>query len=199
VADGAGLTPEGLEQARQSDGTERVVVSFRPGVDEAAATRRLAAAYPTSMESYVEPKPPGDVVNLSSVDALPWLLAGFLVVLAVAAVAHALVVSVRRRRRELAVLRALGFRRGQVRASVAWQASSLTVVGLVAGIPLGLALGRWAWALVARSIGVLDDPVAPVMTLVLLPIAALVVANLTAIAPALRAASPSAAVALRSE
>jgi hypothetical protein len=82
---------------------------------------------------------------------------------------------------------------------VAWQATSLTVVGLVAGIPLGLALGRWAWALVARSIGVLDDPVAPVSVLVLLVPAALVVANLTAIAPALQAASPSAAVALRTE
>ena len=53
----------------------------------------------------------------------------------------ALVSSLRRRRRELAVLKTLGFSRRQVRATVAWQASTVAAVGLVVGIPLGLLVG----------------------------------------------------------
>ena len=82
---------------------------------------------------------------------------------------------------------------------MAWQASSLALVGLAVGIPLGIVLGRWAWALVARGVGVLDDPAVPLVALLVLPPAALLVANLTATAPAWRAASLSPAAVLRSE
>ena len=45
-------------------------------------------------------------------------------VLAVAALGHTLVSSIRRRRRDLATLKTLGFTRGQVSATVAWQATT---------------------------------------------------------------------------
>jgi predicted lysophospholipase L1 biosynthesis ABC-type transport system permease subunit len=198
-AGGAGFTPEGLEQVGLSEPSRRTILTFRPGVDEPAAVERLTDAYDNRFPVYARPNRPGDVANLAQVDRLPWLLAGFLAVLAVAVVAHALVVGVRRRRRDLAVLRALGFRSGQTRAAVAWQATSLAVVGVVVGLPLGVALGRWAWTLVADGLGVLDDPSVPVVALVLVPVAALGVANLAAALPAHRAATLSPAAVLRSE
>jgi predicted lysophospholipase L1 biosynthesis ABC-type transport system permease subunit len=199
-AGGAGFTLEGLEQVGLSDDpSRRTILTFRPGVDEPAALQRLTRAYPRRFPVYARPNRPGDVANLTQVDGLPWLLAGFLATLAVAVVGHALVVGVRRRRRDLAVLRAVGFRGRQTRAAVAWQATSLALVGVVAGVPLGVAVGRWAWTLVARSLGVLADPSVPVVALLLVPVVALVVANLAAALPAHRAATLSPAAVLRNE
>ena len=62
--------------------------------------------------------------------------------------------SVRRRRRELALLKTIGFGRRQVSATVAWQATTLAFVGLVVGIPIGLLLGRLVWQRVADGLGV---------------------------------------------
>ena len=71
------------------------------------------------------------------------MLAGLLALLAAAALAHLLVTSVRRRRRDLAILKSLGFVRGQVSAAVAWQATTVALLALAVGLPLGVALGRW--------------------------------------------------------
>ena len=49
----------------------------------------------------------------------------------------------------MAVLRALGMTRRQSRGVVVTQASLLAVVGLLLGVPLGLALGRTLWRVVA--------------------------------------------------
>ena len=73
---------------------------------------------------------------------LPLALSAFLALLAIGAVGHALSIAVRRRRHELAVLRALGLTRLQSRLVIATQASLLAVIGLAFGIPLGVALGR---------------------------------------------------------
>ena len=50
-----------------------------------------------------------------------------------------LAASVRRRRRDLGLLKALGFARRQLAAAVAWQATVAAVIGVVIGIPLGVA------------------------------------------------------------
>ena len=57
--------------------------------------------------------------------ALPLALSAFLAVLAVGAVGHALSIAVRRRRHELAVLRALGLTRRQSRLVIVTQATLL--------------------------------------------------------------------------
>ncbi|HZB72306.1 MAG TPA: FtsX-like permease family protein, partial [Acidimicrobiales bacterium] len=198
-AGGVGFTPEGLERVGLGEPSRRTILTFRRGVDETAAVERLTEAYDDRFPVYARPNRPGDVANLAQVDRLPWLLAGFLAVLALAVVAHALLVGVRRRRRDLAVLRAVGFRGGQTRAAVAWHATSLALVGVVVGLPLGVALGRWAWTLVATALGVLDDPSIPVGALLVVPIAALGVANAAAALPAHRAATLSPAAVLRTE
>jgi ABC-type lipoprotein release transport system permease subunit len=128
--------------------------------------------------------PPSEIKNLRLVGSAPWLLAAFLAALATAAVGHALVVSVRAGRRDLAVLRTLGFVRGQVQAAFQWQASAIVAIGLVAGLPLGVAVGRWMWRLAVRSTGALVEPVIAAALLAALVPAALLLANLAAAVPA---------------
>jgi ABC-type antimicrobial peptide transport system permease subunit len=85
--------------------------------------------------------PPQDVTLLRNVRGLPKALAAFLVFLGLCAMAHALLSAVRRRRHDLAVLRAVGFRPLQVAACVLWQALTVSVVVLALGIPLGSSPG----------------------------------------------------------
>ena len=76
-------------------------------------------------------------------------LAGLLATLALGTLAHALLTSIRRRRRELAVLKTLGFVGGQVRSAVRWQSLTMTGIAAVVGVPAGIASGRWLWLLFA--------------------------------------------------
>src|SRR5208282_5859533 len=80
---------------------------------------------------------------------------------AVLALGLAILGSVRRRRHDLALLKALGLRPGQVRAVVAWQASTILVIATIVGVPLGIAGGRWAWTSFASAIGVVPSTVVP--------------------------------------
>jgi predicted lysophospholipase L1 biosynthesis ABC-type transport system permease subunit len=65
---------------------------------------------------------------------------------------NTLTIFVRRRRRDLAILKILGFRRRQVAGAVAWQATSCTMAALALGLPLGVAAGRWARDLAATQL-----------------------------------------------
>jgi hypothetical protein len=187
------LTRAGLGLVASDEAEGQILVRWADGVDEDAARERLAR------EELVQgPARPNELDNLAGVDAYPRVLAAFLVLLSVAAAGHALVTAVRRRRRDLAVLGTLGFVRGQVSATVAWQATTLAVVGLVVGVPLGLALGRWAWVLVAEGLGVSTRVTVP-LTVVLVVPGALLVANLVAFVPGRIAARTRPAVVLRTE
>ncbi len=143
--------------------------------------------------------PPEDLVNFGRVDAAPALIATLMAVVAAALLAHTLATAVRRRRRDLAVLKTLGFARRQVSLAVATQANALVVPALLVGVPVGVALGRWGWTTVAQQLHVVSEPVVPVVALVLVVPGALLVANLAAAAPAWAARRTSPATTLRSE
>jgi ABC-type lipoprotein release transport system permease subunit len=130
---------------------------------------------------------------------LPHVLAGLLALLTTSALAHLLVTSIRRRRRDLAILKTIGFVRGQVSATVAWQATMVAVVALAVGTPLGVALGRWAWGLLIDGIGLAAEPVTPHFALLAGALGTVLVANLVAAWPGWVAARTRPAVALRSE
>jgi ABC-type antimicrobial peptide transport system permease subunit len=142
---------------------------------------------------------PTDIVNFGRVEATPYLLGAILAALSAATLAHLLASAVRRRRRELAILKTLGFVRGQVRAAVAWQATTLVAVALAVGVPLGIAAGRWAWTLFADGLGVVAVPRVPGIALGVVVVVALAAANLVAAAPAYIAARTRPARVLRSE
>jgi ABC-type lipoprotein release transport system permease subunit len=118
---------------------------------------------------------------------------------AAAALAHALVTSVRRRRRELAILKTLGFTRGQVVATVAWQATTVAATGLLVGLPLGLGVGRFAWNVFASDLEVVPEAVTPIGLTALVVPATIVLANLIAALPAQTAARTRPALVLRAE
>ncbi len=193
----AGLTPlAGAPKVRYESSVEEVdvVARFRrnPKAAAAALHRRTGVEVDPSTT-------PQDVLNLGNVRPLPRALAAFLVILGVAALGHALVTSVRRRRHELAVLRAIGFTPRQTAVVVAAQAGTVALIALAVGIPLGIVLGRVAWRWVANATPlVFQAPVAVAVVLLAVP-ATIVVANLLAAAPARHAARIRPAVALRAE
>jgi ABC-type lipoprotein release transport system permease subunit len=140
-----------------------------------------------------------DVLVITRVEALPLILAGLVGVLAAALLAHVLVTSVRTRRVDFAVLRALGFRRRELRSVVTAHATTIAVIALAIGLPLGALLGVQIWEAYARTIGVVPEGVVEPETLVVVAVAGLLVAGAVAAWPARAAARTRAAVALRSE
>src|SRR6266480_7742314 len=92
--------------------------------------------------------------------------------------------AVRRRRRDLAILKTIGFVRGQVQAAVAWQATAFAVAALVVGIPLGIGAGRWWWTLFAQRMGIVPAPVVPLALIGALLPAGVLLANVVAAIPA---------------
>lgn len=131
---------------------------------------------------------PLDLDNLRNVRSLPRLFAVFTLVLAVGTVSHVCASVVRRRGTELAVLRALGLTPGQTRAALAWQATTLTLIGLVIGLPLGVVLGRTIWRVIADLTPLVFSPPVALIALVVIVPATLLVANVIALYPGHRAA-----------
>ncbi len=129
----------------------------------------------------------------------PIVLAAVLAVLALASVIHALVTSVRRRRSDLALLATLGFTKRQLSSTVAWQGMTVAFVGLLFGVPLGIALGRTGWNTLADDLGAVADPVIPVLVIAAIALGALIVTTAGALVPARLASRLEPAAVLRSE
>jgi len=178
------------------DGADPAVVGARIG----GVVAEALGAPPEAASEVVAPlAPPSRLAELKELQRLPLFLAGFLALLAVAAVGHALATAVRRRRHDLAVLRALGVTRWQSAAAVLVQATVLALVGLAVGVPLGFALGRTLWRSVADTTPIEYVPPFAVWALVLIAPIALLVAALLAAWPSRRAASLRVAHVLRTE
>jgi len=165
-----------------------------PGAAHEARLGRLEQAY-----IHPRPGPPKTVADFEGVRNLPVVASVLLAAIAVAALAHTLVTAVRRRRRHLAVLKTIGYDRRQLLATVGWQAMTFAAIGLLVGLPLGVAAGRWAWYLFAEQIDVVPEPVTPVGLVLLLVPAAVLLALAVAGLPAWSAARTRAAVVLRAE
>jgi hypothetical protein len=139
------------------------------------------------------------VSDASQMGSQPLTLAIGVAAAAVLALALTILASVRERRRDLALLKALGLRSRQLRAVVGWQTTTILVIAAVVGVPLGIAVGSWAWTTFANSIGVVPFSVVPATGL-LAGIAALLVAgNLLALWPAQLAARVAPAATFRAE
>jgi ABC-type antimicrobial peptide transport system permease subunit len=197
--EGVAFHPDLLGAVELSDGFGASIVDFADGVSDEDGIEAVRAAVPESLSIYSFPSRPGDVANLAQVSSMPFALAGFLVVVALGAITHALVTSVRRRRRDLGVVRAIGFLRREVVTSIAIQSSTLVAVGLLVGVPLGVALGRSAWSLVADGLGVAPSPTVPAVALGAVIVGGLAAAATVALWPAHRAAATAPAESLRAE
>jgi ABC-type lipoprotein release transport system permease subunit len=159
---------------------------------------RVSDAYKARYELQ-EAGPPAEVRNLGELGALPVLLGAFLGCIGAVALVQALVLVVRRRADDLAVLRALGFSTRQLAGTVAVVGLATVAIGIVIGIPAGLAVGRLAWWIAANSAGVATDTSVPILALAIITMAVPVVALLAAAVPSRRAASLRAGPLLRAE
>jgi ABC-type lipoprotein release transport system permease subunit len=193
---GAFITLDGARALGSAPFVRQFVVVYAEGVDEEEAFRSLQADFGRTV---LRPVPAADVESLRRVGGLPVALATVVGTLALAALAHALMTTVRRQRRDLAVLRALGFLRRQLGTAVLAFAATTVVLAIVVGGPLGIALGRWSWRLVADSLGTPAEPVVPVAVVALVLPVTLLVAAAAAILPARSAAATEPATVLRSE
>ena len=162
-----------------------VLASGVPGPKGAAAIRHFLAAYQGLGAK--TPVPPTSLVNFGEAVNFPLILDVVLGLFGAATLVHLLVVSVARRRREIGLLKAIGFVRRQVAGVVCWQATTVALVGIVIGVPLGVAAGKVAWNAFATNLGAVAVPATAVGTLVVLALAVLVAANILAAAPALAA------------
>jgi ABC-type lipoprotein release transport system permease subunit len=196
---GLWVTPKGLQRFGEIDTGDRellVDLDTHRGAAALIATLQKAIGGPVKVEPAVLPAGARD---MSSVRRLPVALALFLAILAAGVSIHALANTVQRRRRDLAVLRALGFTPGQVRGIVVSQATTIGIIGVVVGVPLGLVVGRTGWRWVARSVPFLyRAPFAAVAVIAVIP-AALAIVNVLAAVPARTAGRVRTAEVLRAQ
>jgi putative ABC transport system permease protein len=188
------LTPEGLERAALAESFSEAAVEAAPGADVDALIELLASDF----EADADPLPT-EVENLRQLGGLPATVAGLVGVIAVVALVNALVVAVRRRRGDLALLRSIGFTRRQSSVSVIIMGLVIAAIGVVVGVPVGLAAGAAVWRVTAEGAFVTTDPMIRwelVLALVVLTAATAVVA---AAVPARRAAQHMPAEHLRVE
>lgn len=168
-----------------------------PGVRLTDIVTRYAD--PAAQVSVGVPTPPGEVERLTAVERLPWFLAGFLALLAGTSVINAAGTMVRRRRRDLALLRVIGMSAAQLRAVVAMQVLALTVAGAALGDLLGVILGRQVWRSVVDSVSLPFSASVPPLAVLLVPIAAVGLTQLAATFSRRSAGRTHAALALRTE
>jgi hypothetical protein len=189
-------------------GPQVVLIRLRHGVKTKAALASIGAItkklnrVPGDQDSVgglVAHLRPAQIVNYRAMGTAPALLGGGLALGAVVALALTLVASVRRRRRELALLKTLGFVRRQLALAVAWQASISVTIGIVIGVPAGIVLGRILWNLFAHEIDAVPMPNVPGLVIVFIAVGALVLANLVASVPGRMAGRTSTALVLREE
>ena len=169
------------------------------GVPGPAGSAALARHIRQSRGDASRPTVPTALVNFGESANFPLLLGAVVTLCAAATLAHLLVVSVRRRRRDSSLLKALGFVRRQVAAVVLWQAATVAVVGIVVGVPVGLVAGRVVWRIFALNAGVVAVPVLPGWLIAALAAGFLVAAIAIAIVPAAAAARSPAGQVLRTE
>ena len=185
-------------------GPPAVFVRYTEGTDRDEADAWLReetqgiGEFPGSTEVF-RSRRPAEIANSDDIGAAPALVAATLAVAALASLALVLSVSTSRRRRDLALLKALGFTKRDVSTAVAWQATVTIGVGLLVGIPLGVAAGRWVWQRFAEQLYVVPAPKVPLVALVALVAIALVLCNLVSAAPGRAAGRIPASSSLRAE
>ena len=175
---------------------ESFLIRAAPGVSTDALIARLTAGFGKSVRPAAIPE---DIANLDRVAAAPTLLAALVGVLAAVAMINTLLTVIVRRRRDIGVLRAIGFSRIQVVGSTAAMAAALMFPAVVLGLLFGVISTRLGWSLVQSRLGVESAAVFPLAPILVAVVITLVIAQVIALIPGLRAARVRPAAALATE
>ncbi len=204
VGDGVAMTSAalprlGVEPDHQCDEElcyRQDLVRWEDGADVEAAHARLTTA---DSPAFGAPAPPAEVERLTEVDAMPWIVAALLALLAAYAMAYAITITVLRRRHDLAVFQALGGTPRQLRWGIAAYIAVVVGWSVLIGTALGVVAGRSLWQVVADAVGVMPSSSVPVVWLLALPLAAVALAEVAAAIPAWSASRARPSAVLRSE
>jgi len=202
-----GVTPAEMNQAQVSSqaAPSAVAIDLAPGTtasQQAALVSRITSANPdgTPGGTYqLTEFKAAAIENASQMGGQPLALALGIAAAALLSLAATILADVLRRRPELALLKALGMTRRQVRAIVAWQTSITLGIAVLAGIPLGIIAGRLAWRAFAGSLGVAPVTVIPALLAVAGAAALLITGNALTWVPGAIAARTSPSTGLRAE
>ena len=195
-------------QQQPIPGPNVLLIRMRPGTTPSVALRTLGRderkidavkGDPGSAGGIVAVLRPAEIVNYRSMGTTPAILGGGLAVGAALALALALIASVRQRRRDLALLKTLGFTRRQLASVVAWQSGVAVGLGTAVGLPIGVVLGRMLWNLFAHDINAVPRAIVPLSLIALIAVGALGLALGVAAVPGRMAARTPTALVLREE
>jgi ABC-type antimicrobial peptide transport system permease subunit len=201
---GATMTREGLARLQPrsiSDAT--VYVRLQPGVGPDAARDAVLDLFPHAAPDSIEfisfDQISSSSIDLEQIDVVPWLFVATMSVVGVAVLGHVLITATRARRRDHAVMRVLGFTRGQTMRAVMCQAGVYLLGALAIGVPTGIVLGRLVWRVYADDLGIVPAPATSAVAVLLFAGAAAVVALVVAFDSGWRAARTRPADVLRAE
>lgn len=182
-----------------------VGIDLGDGVDSQQFLSSISGELPTWDQNrfivldYPDPVRPSQIADVAAMRAIPGVLVGVFVLAMAGGLVLGIAVATRARRRELALLRAVGATGRQLRASVRAQSLAVVGVGLGIGIPVGLALGRASYRRFATGLGALPDPVVSLPWTVVIVVSTLAIGALAAAGPGRRAARTRPAAVLRHE
>jgi putative ABC transport system permease protein len=177
-------------------------VKDRPGLSREGAIEEARRALGTAfLEDGLEPLVIGDEIrrSLALSSGLNGLLQGFLALGLLVGVAALGVISTRavvERRQQIGVLRAIGYQRGMVATSFILEASFISLVGILLGVALGIAMSYSIVEYARQQTPQLQFTI-PWLQIIAIVVAAYLVSILTTILPARSAAQIYPAEALR--
>jgi len=187
---GAAMVLSGLQRVAPETQPEQLALRLEPGT----GPDDVALGVPVT-PSTQQSRPP-DVVNVARARSVPTIIAVVVGLLALVVLVHALLTSVRARRHDVAILRALGADSRWIARVVHIQASVLGLIALVIGVPVGIVAGRTTSRVFADRLGLVATPSMPIVVVAALAIAVLVLVNVSAALPARWATRVSASVLL---
>ena len=169
---------------------------FADVTDGAVGEAARAALHEAGFEAM---RPPASVARLSEIGAVPSYLAGFVCLLAAAALLHQLMITLRRRRGDLAIARALGLPARRAAGALTWQALLTVIAGVVVGAAAGAVVGPMVWRFIAGGLGVQVVTRFPPLAIPIALAVGMGVAVVVSLGPRVRAARLPLAATLRAE
>jgi putative ABC transport system permease protein len=200
VDTGFALTLEGLATLVPS-GPDLAVLGLEAGADREQIKAGLVQAG-LDETSIIEGKlSSSKLVQLDTkqVAATPRIAAGLFAVTAAAVLVHSVIAAGRKRRRELAILKAIGLSARQATTASIWHALTATFIAVVLAVPIGAGIGTRLWSIYAESLGVKVQPSTTGRNIAIVVASGLVGSAVVAFWPGWRAARRATATTLSAE
>lgn len=203
LGDGALVTTDALIDLTGALPYTGLLVATEDAAQLDALRARFPVGEPLDLEAAVvmvdRPQRPDALYGYDSTTTVRQILALLLAGLTVASVAIGLAAGARSARRELAVLRTLGFTRTQTRSVLHLHGALVAAAALLLGVPVGLAAGRIGWQAFAAHLGVATDPTTPLLVVATTALLVVTACLTLTVPPALAAVRRDPARVLRAE